>query len=297
MHELSPDRLAAGSACALVMRGSATTPQYLLAAEGPAGVCLARWQRHVSRQAEAVRLPEHVLSYCIAGHAAGPLVIDGVAHVTDHHTRSAFWLPAGSMVQWSLQAPVQMDHLHLYLAAELLTDPPPAALPPDPWLDGFFALLAADHEQHAQHAKQGDAYRSTLLDDLLPPLLQHLRRLAATAPRPAGRVSALRPFILRRIEAHVQAHLGERVRLATLAALAGLSVDHFVRAFRLATGRTPHQYLLDQRLDRAAAALRETTAPVAEIARRCGFAGSAHFGAAFRRRRGMTPTAWRRADG
>lgn len=289
MQALPIDQMAPGSACAVVMRGSATVPQYLLAAgrEGP--VWLACWRRHRSVQRDPVRLPEHVLSYCIAGHARGPLEIDGVRYATDHHQHAAFFLPAGSTLRWTLEAPLEMQHLHLYIAPQALpAGPCPPPLLHDAWLDGCFALLAA--EQRA-----GGQAPASLLQALLPPLLAHLARLGA-APHPpqAPRVSPLRPFILRRVEAHVQAHLADRLRLPTLAALAGLSVDHFVRAFHKATGLTPHQWLLAARLDAAATRLRETQDEVAAIARGCGFAGSAHFCAAFRRRHGMTPSAWRR---
>lgn len=292
MQRLHPDALPPGSSFALVMRGSAAAPQYLLATEGGTPACLARWRRRRSAQAQPVRLREHVLSYCLAGHARGPLVIDGVHHATDHRPRSAFWLPAGSSVHWTLEAPVEMDHLHLYLAADVAAPGHlPPALPRDPWLDGFFTLLAAEHE--AQQ-RRGAVERSTLLDELLPRLLRHLRTLAPPPAAGPHRVSALRPHLLQRLQAHVQAHLAKPLPLDELAGLAGQSVDHFVRAFRLATGLTPHQFLLAQRLDRAAAALRETTTPVTEIAHRCGFASGAHFTAAFRRQRGLTPTEWRR---
>jgi AraC family transcriptional regulator len=126
-------------------------------------------------------------------------------------------------------------------------------------------------------------------------LLSHLARHTAepTAAR-ASRVSPLRPVLLARIDEHLDAHLGQEVPLAVLAQQVSMSVDHFVRAFHLATGLTPHQYIVTRRLDRACALLRESPLHVGDIAHACGFASPAHFSALFRRRHGVSPSAFRR---
>lgn len=84
--------------------------------------------------------------------------------------------------------------------------------------------------------------------------------------------------------------------LAGLAAMAGLSKFHFLRLFRSETGVTPHQYLLQTRLHRAALRLVQTRDPVAHIAFDSGFGDLSTFNARFRRCFGMTPTAFRRAN-
>ena len=84
--------------------------------------------------------------------------------------------------------------------------------------------------------------------------------------------------------------------LSEIASVAGLSPFHFTRLFRNATGQTPHQYLLDQRLFRAKDLLRSSYLPVSQIGSDVGFSNHGHFTRTFRKREGITPTAWRDAQ-
>src|SRR5690606_32349105 len=71
------------------------------------------------------------------------------------------------------------------------------------------------------------------------------RRAVSTTSRDERRISN----VLRHIELSAE----ERLSLATLADLAGMSRCHFLRTFRRVVGMTPHQYVLRTRLQRAAA--------------------------------------------
>jgi transcriptional regulator GlxA family with amidase domain len=88
-------------------------------------------------------------------------------------------------------------------------------------------------------------------------------------------------------------HYAEPLAIRQLARLAGLSVHHFIRAFRSATGQTPHQYLRARRIDRARELLVTTPMPVTEICDAVGFQSLGSFSALFRRLSGETPTAYR----
>jgi AraC-like DNA-binding protein len=82
--------------------------------------------------------------------------------------------------------------------------------------------------------------------------------------------------------------------LARLADEAGLSRYHFLRRFKKETGQTPAACLREKRLDRAMELLTLSDLPVKRVAAMCGFAGSAHFCAAFAKRFGHSPGAIRR---
>lgn len=82
-------------------------------------------------------------------------------------------------------------------------------------------------------------------------------------------------------------------RTTDLARLAGLSPSQFERNFRSAFGTTPHRHLLGLRIEAACQRLGESDASIATIAVDCGFADHAHFTRTFKRRMGMTPTAYR----
>jgi AraC-like DNA-binding protein len=63
----------------------------------------------------------------------------------------------------------------------------------------------------------------------------------------------------------------EDLNLGTLAAESGYSRAHFLRMFRAATGRTPHQYLVDLRLEEAQRRMRVSSTALIDIAAACGF--------------------------
>lgn len=119
-------------------------------------------------------------------------------------------------------------------------------------------------------------------------------RLFADPPEPDGDSKGLAPWQLRRIFEYLDAHLPERVDLAHLAALAGLSESHFSRAFKASTGMAPYRWQLDARVRRAQALLIDTRASLDQVAEATGFADAVHFGRTFRKLTGATPAAWRR---
>jgi AraC-like DNA-binding protein len=96
--------------------------------------------------------------------------------------------------------------------------------------------------------------------------------------------------VLRRIEAEPE----EPVTLGQLARDAAMSPCHFLRTFDAISGVTPYQFVLNQRLRRAAVRLRRTMDPISAIAYEAGFNDLSTFNLRFRRIIGMTPGAWRR---
>lgn len=98
--------------------------------------------------------------------------------------------------------------------------------------------------------------------------------------------------ILRVID-YINAHLAQDIKLSDLAELLGLSQFHFGRLFKQSVGITPHQYLLQQRVERAKQLLKETELSVMDIALLCGFSSHSHLGKWFRQHTGMTPKTYR----
>ncbi|HEY8550394.1 MAG TPA: AraC family transcriptional regulator, partial [Vicinamibacterales bacterium] len=106
----------------------------------------------------------------------------------------------------------------------------------------------------------------------------------------------LAPAALRRVQLFVEANLGRPIRLADLAARAGLSPYHFARAFRTSTGTTPRAYVEARRVERAKQLLKEGELPIAAIAVETGFGTQSRFTTIFRRLTGFTPAAYRRGS-
>jgi AraC-like DNA-binding protein len=104
--------------------------------------------------------------------------------------------------------------------------------------------------------------------------------------------STLSPEIRRSID-FIHAHYGDDISLDRLAAVASMSRYHYLRVFKRATGLTPYAYLRNVQLQQAAILLRTSDASISEIALHLGFASPGHLTDAFKRRYGMTPSAFR----
>ena len=81
--------------------------------------------------------------------------------------------------------------------------------------------------------------------------------------------------------------------LDDLAATARISRAHFARQFAETFGISPHQYLIELRIDRAKRAL-AAGASVTEVCYEIGFESLGTFSSTFRRRVGMSPRDWQR---
>lgn len=75
---------------------------------------------------------------------------------------------------------------------------------------------------------------------------------------------------------------------------AGFSPYHFIRLFRAAYLRTPHQYLVEQRIAKAKDLLRSTDTPINDICMAVGFESLGSFSSLFRRVTGLSPSVYRK---
>jgi AraC family transcriptional regulator len=99
---------------------------------------------------------------------------------------------------------------------------------------------------------------------------------------------------LKRAMEFIVANLAEDIGLEEISSGMGLSPSHFAHEFRNATGSTPYQYLLQQRLEGAKRLLQTTKLPIQNISALTGFKYSSNFVRTFRQRVGESPEAWRR---
>jgi transcriptional regulator GlxA family with amidase domain len=94
--------------------------------------------------------------------------------------------------------------------------------------------------------------------------------------------------------AWVQAHLDEVVTVEDLAARSAMSPRSFARHFLAATGTTPYQWLLRQRVQLAQRLLEVTDLSVETVARRSGFGAAGLLRKHFQRTLHTSPQAYRR---
>ncbi len=111
--------------------------------------------------------------------------------------------------------------------------------------------------------------------------------------RPPPQGARLPTWRIGKVERFITENLDRPLPLETLAPLVRLSCSHFARACKNTFGLTPRQLVLQYRIERAQALMRDTLTPLSQVALACGFADQAHFSRLFRQTVGTTPRQWR----
>ncbi len=99
-----------------------------------------------------------------------------------------------------------------------------------------------------------------------------------------------------RIIRYFEKNYKKRILLEDLCPVCGKSVSSIVRLFGKALGRSPIEYLIDLRLEKAAARLISTTEPISAIAYAVGFDDSNYFSKMFRKRYSTSPRDYRKSS-
>jgi AraC-like DNA-binding protein len=105
----------------------------------------------------------------------------------------------------------------------------------------------------------------------------------------------LAPWQERRAKEMLCASLNGEISLQEIAQECGLSTNYFSRAFRRSTGKAPHQWLVQHRVDVARGLLSDPRLSLVDVALASGFADQSHFTTTFSRTVGVSPGAWRRS--
>lgn len=172
----------------------------------------------------------------------------------------------------NLSAPIELEHRVIFL---------------DPTILQIAQLLKSEV---VASGIAGDLYVESLRNLLAVHLL---RNYTGASTAPAIEPGLLDVFKLKQVKDYIAEHLAEALTIADLAALIPMSSFHFARAFKAAIGMPPHQYITQQRIDRAKILLSATQLSIAEISYQVGFSNQSHFTAQFRKQTGATPKQYR----
>lgn len=144
-------------------------------------------------------------------------------------------------------------------------------------------------------ANSPDRGNTILIDQGVVMLIEQLIDKAGY-PRKRPREMRLDKAIVRQIYEYIESNLQYEITLGDLASIAGFSIAHFARAFKLTVGKSPYAYVLTARIQRAKDILRATEKPIADIALDCGFSSQAHLTSLFARFVGTTPGRFRKDE-
>lgn len=98
---------------------------------------------------------------------------------------------------------------------------------------------------------------------------------------------------VQKVKQYINDHYTETLRLDDLSRLVGMTPTSFSRFFKLRTGKSLSDYVLDIRLGFAARALVDSVRNISEICFECGFNNLSNFNRIFKSRRGVTPKEFR----
>lgn len=102
--------------------------------------------------------------------------------------------------------------------------------------------------------------------------------------------------LVRMADLYMERNLQMPITRADVAEAVHLSPPHLARLFKSVTGKTLRQRLIDLRIARAQSLLRGSSLPVTVIALEVGFDSFSHFTQLFKKRVGMTPSAYRQRE-
>ena len=99
--------------------------------------------------------------------------------------------------------------------------------------------------------------------------------------------------VIRRAQAYIRSHLGDRVGLEVVAQHVRLSPAYLSHLFHEQTGERFTEYLARCRVDQSKELLRSGDHPLKEIALEVGFSDQSHFSRVFKKRVGVSPSRFR----
>ncbi|NEO84609.1 MAG: helix-turn-helix transcriptional regulator [Spirulina sp. SIO3F2] len=154
-------------------------------------------------------------------------------------------------------------------------------------LEAISTLIMAEAQQRQA---SGRMYLDSLANVLAVQLLRNYGTTSTQLPSYEG---GLPTYQLNQVLDYIDAGLAGEIKLADLAGLLGMSPFHFGRMFKQSMGISPHQYVIQQRLERAKHLLKQSDQAIIDIALACGFNSHSHLSKQFRKVMGVSPRVFR----
>jgi AraC family transcriptional regulator len=263
---------------------------------GWVGLEAARYRAAPASELNQPALTHHWLILFARPPEEQDLLYEGVKRHVPPPAGAVSLVPAGTPARWRCSGRRDFLHIHLEpglvgrVAAEAFgMDPARLTVPPLDGLDlpPLRAAMGAVGAELTAGGVGGPLAAESLANVMAVHLLRHV--LAPRSPA-RGREGTLPRGRLRAVVEYIEEHLDAGPTLEQLAAVARLSVYHFARQFKAATGLPPHQYVILRRVERARQLLQAgPDLSLAEVAMHAGFSDQSQFTRHFKRLIGVTP--------
>jgi AraC-like DNA-binding protein len=99
---------------------------------------------------------------------------------------------------------------------------------------------------------------------------------------------------IRKVISHIKTNIGNKIAVSQLANIAGQGQTTFYKSFKKATGRTPADYILNERIRQAKVLITKHQFSFQEIAYKCGFNSYEYFCSSFKKIENRKPSEFKR---
>jgi AraC family transcriptional regulator len=261
-----------------------------------------RW-KHDAVHYRKARMPDHVIMTYYGDTGEHEIFVSGGAGSSQHITSrtrpgTITIIPSGHEAHWDIAGSFEVSHIYLSQArfqkcADILAKGKRFELLDrvgfeDPAAARIMELLSGEAELGEPSAR---LFVEQAIDLLCTQLLRRHTALSIPIRRPTV---GLAPWQVKRVTTYMLERASESLTLDELAGVIHLSRFHFCTAFRLATGKTPHEWLVIQRIGMARKLLEDRALNITEVGLAVGYGTPSAFTAAFRKIVGCTPTDFRR---
>ena len=96
------------------------------------------------------------------------------------------------------------------------------------------------------------------------------------------------------IRHYIDCHISENIKISEISDILSYTNDHIIRLFKSKYGITPHQYIINSKMQIAAVLLRSTNKSISEISDELNYTEVHHFSALFEKTTGLRPSAYRK---
>jgi AraC family transcriptional regulator len=223
--------------------------------------------------------------------------LDDRLHESILHKGDSIFVPAGQPSYWLCQrSDTYSPTLQICLKPELIKQAAEASDIDIDRLDLVNCLGKQDLQLYhvamllLAELQSGGIMGRLYAESLTQVLVIHLLRHYSTFAKPiASENRSLTHTSLQQAIDYIHAHLDRDLSLVEIAGTINISPTYFASLFKRAMGISPHQYVIQQRVERAKSLLSKTDLAIAEIALQVGFSSQSHLTRHFKRLVGVTP--------